>query len=286
MLNLRRVLYYGFFVIFINNTMAQVDTVSHYSQSLKKEMRYAITFPESYKESEKNYPVVYLLHGAGGNFSNWHTSVKKSGLLPDLANQYEMLIVTPEVGPFSYYYDSPLMDTVRYSSYIVIDLIKEIDENYRTIASREGRAITGLSMGGHGAIMLSAENPDLFYAAGSMSGVMNIDTDQWDIDEERKELRKEQQLEMLGKINYKAPFSSYTAVGLIGKMKQNDVRMIIDCGTKDFLLKTNRQMHQLLLAAGVPHDYIERPGAHNWEYWTEAIPYHFLFFKQQLKKHH
>ena len=280
----RSLLLFGFIALIISSAVAQVDTVSHYSQSLKKEMRYAITYPESYQNSEKDYPVVYLLHGAGGGYSNWHKSVKKPDLLPDLANQYEMLIVTPEVGPFSYYYDSPMLDTVRYASYITIDLIKEIDENYRTIATRQGRAITGLSMGGHGAIMLSAKNPDLFIAAGSMSGVMNIDTEVWDIGEERKALRKKQQKEMLGKINYKAPFSPYTAVGLIGKMKQNNVQLIIDCGTEDFLLKTNRQLHQLLLAAGVAHDYIERPGAHNWEYWTEAIPFHFLFFKEQINK--
>ncbi|GAB3011989.1 alpha/beta hydrolase family protein [Cyclobacterium sediminis] len=282
MLILRSFLLYGFIALIINSAIAQVDTVSHYSQSLNKEMRYAITYPEGYKDSEEHYPVVYLLHGAGGNFSNWHKSVKSPDLLPDLANQYEMLIVTPEVGPFSYYYDSPVLDTVRYASYITIDLIKEIDENYKTIATRQGRAITGLSMGGHGAILLSAKNPDLYAAAGSMSGVMNIGTEVWDIGEERKALRKKQQKEMLGEINYEAPFSPYTAVGLIGKMKQNNVSLIIDCGTEDFLLNTNRQMHQLLLDAGVPHDYIERPGAHNWEYWTEAIPYHFLFFHEQL----
>lgn len=284
MLILRSLLLYGFTLLLINSTIAQVDTVSHYSQSLNKEMRYAITYPESYKNSDENYPVVYLLHGAGGDFSNWHKNVKKPNLLSDLANQYQMLIVTPEVGPFSYYYDSPMLDTVRYASYITIDLIQEIDENYRSIPSRQGRAITGLSMGGHGAIMLSAKNPDLFFAAGSMSGVMNIDTNLWYIDEERKALRKKQQIEMLGEINYEAPFSPYTAIGLIKKMKQNNVQMIIDCGTDDFLIKTNRQMHQLLLESGVPHDYIERPGTHNWMYWTAAIPFHFLFFKEQLSK--
>jgi len=65
---------------------------------------------------------------------------------------------------------------------------------------------------------------------------------------------------------------------------KNGVNMIIDCGTEDFLLDINRQMHQLLLEAGVAHDYIERPGAHNWEYWTNALPYHFLFFDERLRK--
>ncbi|EPR67818.1 putative esterase [Cyclobacterium qasimii M12-11B] len=251
---------------------------------MNREVSYAITFPDSYYKTNADYPVVYLLHGAGGNYSNWHKSVKKPSLLPDLANTYEMVIVTPEVAPYSYYYDSPIMDSVRYESYITMDLIKEIDEKYRTIASKGGRAITGLSMGGHGAITLSAKHPDLFFAAGSMSGVMNIDTRGWDIDEKRKDLRKKQQKEMLGEINYDAPFSPYTAVGFIEKMKENDVKMIIDCGTEDFLLGTNRQMHQLLLEAGVAHDYIERPGAHNWGYWTNSLPYHFLFFNEHLRK--
>tara|TARA_R110001592_G_scaffold8105_2_gene44749 strand:- start:335694 stop:336437 length:744 start_codon:yes stop_codon:yes gene_type:complete len=247
-------------------------------------MRYAITYPDSYNKTNADYPVVYLLHGAGGNYSNWHKNGKRPGLLPELANTYDILIVTPEVGPYSYYYDSPLLDSVRYESYITIDLIQEIDQKYRTISKKSGRAITGLSMGGHGALMLSAKHPGLFFAAGSMSGVMNIDTREWDIDESRKELRVKQQKEMLGEINYDAPFSPYTVVGFIEKMKENGVHMIIDCGTEDFLLGTNRQMHQLLLEAGVAHDYIERPGTHNWEYWTNSLPYHLLFFDELLRK--
>jgi S-formylglutathione hydrolase FrmB len=60
-------------------------------------------------------------------------------------------------------------------------------------------------------------------------------------------------------------------------MKTNGIALMIDCGVDDFLIETNRQMHELLLENGTPHDYIERPGAHTWQYWTDALPYHMLF---------
>jgi S-formylglutathione hydrolase FrmB len=152
------------------------------------------------------------------------------------------------------------------------------------LAQKESRAITGLSMGGHGAITLSAKHPELFIAAGSMSGVMNIDTRMWKVPAEFRSLRQEGQKVMLGDINYDAPFSEFTAVGLTDKIKANGLALILDCGVDDFLIDTNRQMHQLLLENGTPHEYIERPGAHTWPYWTEALPVHLLFFDKYLKR--
>ena len=89
---------------------------------------------------------------------------------------------------------------------------------------------------------------------------------------------------MLGDINYEAPFSKYTAVGLVDEMKNNGLALIIDCGVDDFLISTNRQLHKLLLENETPHEYIERPGAHSWPYWTEALPVHLLFFDKYLKR--
>jgi S-formylglutathione hydrolase FrmB len=66
-------------------------------------------------------------------------------------------------------------------------------------------------------------------------------------------------------------------------MKVNGISLIIDCGVDDFLIETNRQMHQLLLENGTSHEYIERPGAHTWTYLTEALPVHLLFFDKYLK---
>ncbi len=266
-------------------TQASIDTISVYSPSMKKTLKAAISLPSGYEKGENRYPVVYLLHGGSGAFSDWHQKVTEKGIVNQMAEDHKVLIVTPGVGPASYYYDSPLLDSVRYETYMIQELIPFIDKNYRTLAQKESRAITGLSMGGHGAITLAAKYPTLFIAAGSMSGVMNIDTDLWKVGEEFRSLRKKGQIEMLGAINYQGPlFNPYTAVGLVDQLKNQKISLIIDCGVDDFLIETNRQMHSLLIEKKVAHEYIERPGAHTWNYWTEALPVQFFFLSKSLKR--
>lgn len=267
-------------------TQVQVDTIAVFSKLMNKNLKAAVTTPSGYSKSDKRYPVVYLLHGGSGSFSDWHQKVTEPGLVNQLSDQYQLIIVTPGVGPASYYYDSPKLDSVQYESYLTQELIPIIDGNYNTISKREARAITGLSMGGHGAFLISAKHPELFIAAGSMSGVMNIDTRMWKVPEEFRTLRQEGQKLMLGEdLNYDAPeFSPYTAVGLVEKMKSNGLALILDCGVEDFLIDTNRQMHRLLLENGTPHEYTERPGAHTWQYWTEALPVHIHFLNKHLAR--
>ena len=265
-------------------SQAQVETFEVYSPSMKKTLKAAITLPKNYSNSESRFPVLYLLHGGSGAFSDWHEKVTEENLVSKMADRYQVIIVTPGVGPASYYYDSPKMDSVKYETYLIKELIPFIDSNYKTLAKKESRAVTGLSMGGHGAILLSAKYPELFVAAGSMSGVMNIDTRMWKVQDDFRNLRAEGQKQMLGQeLNYEAPnFNPYTAVGWVKQMKENGLALIIDCGVDDFLIDTNRQMHALLLENGTPHEYIERPGAHTWKYWTEALPVHMLFFDKYL----
>ncbi|MFC5190478.1 alpha/beta hydrolase [Algoriphagus aquatilis] len=266
-------------------SQAKVDTISVYSPSMKKNLKAAVTFPSSYSKSDQRLPVLYLLHGGSGAFNDWHQKVTEKGLVNKMAEAYNLIIVTPGVGPASYYYDSPIMDSVKYETYITEELIPHIDKTYRTLAQKESRAISGLSMGGHGAITLSAKHPELFVTAGSMSGVMNIDTRMWKVPEDFRNTRLEGQKAMLGNINYDAPtFNPYTAVGLVDRIKENKLALIIDCGVDDFLIETNRQMHELLVANGVAHEYIERPGAHTWQYWTEALPVHLFFMNKYLKR--
>jgi S-formylglutathione hydrolase FrmB len=272
-------------IIWSTSLFAQVDTIEVFSKAMNKSLKAAVVKPLGYEHRQAAYPTVYLLHGGGGSFSDWHLKTTDENLLINLANQFGVLIITPGVGPSSYYYDSLVLDSVQYETYLINELIPHIDQIYNTQNKRQARAITGLSMCGHGAMMLSAKHPDLFIAAGSMSGVMNIDTDLWKTNEEFRTARKEGQKVMLGSIQYQAPFSEFTAVGLVDRMKENSIALLFDCGVDDFLINTNRQIHQLLLENGTPHEYTERPGAHSWEYWTEALPFHMLFIHKEFKKH-
>ncbi|MCH6200910.1 esterase family protein [Aquiflexum sp. LQ15W] len=280
---IRRV-YLAFWILLLVQPpiFSQVDTVEVFSTAMNKSLKAAVVKPEEYNHNNKSYPTIYLLHGGSGSFSDWHKKTTDPNLLTNLANQHNVIIVTPGVGPSSYYYDSPRLDSVKYETYFTQELIPFIDKNYRTINDRQSRAITGLSMGGHGSLMLSAKHPELFIAAGSMSGVMNIDTRMWKVDEDFRKLRQDGQKAMLGDITYDSPFTEYTVVGLVDKMKDNGISLIIDCGINDFLLETNRQIHQLLLQNQTPHEYTERPGAHTWQYWTEALPFHMLFINKVL----
>jgi S-formylglutathione hydrolase FrmB len=263
---------------------AKVDTIQVYSPSMEKGLKVAVTIPSTYQQTEQRYPTLYLLHGANGTFADWLSKVTELGLVSRMAEEYNIIIVNPGVGPSSYYFDSPLIDSVQYETYITAELISAIDSRYRTLAQKGSRAISGLSMGGHGAITLSAKHPELFAVAGSMSGVMNIDTRMWEVGDELKNKRAETFKMALGEIDYEYPYSSFTAVGLIDRINANGIPLIIDCGTADFLIATNRQMHQLLLANKTPHEYTERPGAHTWQYWTEALPVHMHFINKYLKR--
>ncbi|SEO92836.1 alpha/beta hydrolase family protein [Mucilaginibacter sp. OK283] len=266
-----------------NSFAAGVDTLDIQSQVMQKNIKAAVVLPQSYKTTQQNYPVIYLLHGGQGNYRDWLSKTDDKLLLHKLADQYNFIIVTPDAGLMSYYFDSPLDKSSQYETFITKELVEKIDGTYRTIKDRKGRGIAGLSMGGHGAMYLSARHPELYCAAGSMSGVMNINTATWNVPAEFAQLRNKNFEHLLGPPKDAAnPYREYSAVGLADKMKTNDVKLIFDCGFDDIMIKPNRELHQLLLANGTPHEYTERPGKHEWPYWSNAVSYQFLFFQKVM----
>jgi len=265
---------------------ARVDTLEVPSAVMQKTFRAGVVLPEAYRKQKRTpFPVLYLLHGGTGKFSDWLQKTPDKTLLHRLADQYNLIIVTPDGGPTSYYFDSPIDKTSQYETFISKELIEKIDGTYRTIAEKRGRVIAGLSMGGHGALFISARHPELYAAAGSMSGVMNIDTRTWKVPAEFARSRSDNFSKLLGPPKEgEAPYPGMTMVTLVDRLKANGLPLLIDCGVDDFLIETNRDLHRRLVAAQVPHDYIERPGAHTWEYWENSLPYHLLFFSKVLGK--
>jgi S-formylglutathione hydrolase FrmB len=263
---------------------AKVDTLNVPSASMNRTLPTAVVLPQSYRKVKKPFPVLYLLHGGRGSFRDWLSQTPDKTLLQRLADQYNLIIVTPEGGPTSYYFDSPLDKSSQFETFIARELIDKIDNTYRTVRDRKGRVIAGLSMGGHGAMFISSRHPDLYAAAGSMSGVMNINTATWKVPPDFAKSRAENFTNLLGPPKEgDTPYPGYTMVTLADQLKANNLPLIFDIGVDDFLIDTNRELHRKLVENKTPHDYIERPGGHTWEYWQNALPYQVLFLSNILK---
>ena len=144
-----------FFLIHINVFAASVDTASIYSNAMHKEYKCVVIKPSSYKKKNKSFPVVYLLHGYSGSYSNWITLVPS---IKKYADDYQLLIVCPDGGFSSWYFDSPIDSSMKYETCIGTEVPAWIDEHYHTIKNRTARAITGLSMGAYtGHLMMYAQ---------------------------------------------------------------------------------------------------------------------------------
>ena len=264
---------------------ARVDTLAIPSAAMGKTYRAAVVLPASYAKNKKaNYPVLYLLHGAYGHFGDWLRNTPDKLLLHRLADEYNLIIVNPEGETFSFYLDSPVNAASKFETYLTQEVIPAIDRAYRTVRDRKGRVITGLSMGGHGALYLSARHPDLYCAAGSMSGALDLQSFN----------RKLAPADAAGRAKLWAPvlgseaenperFAANSVLALTEQLHRNNLPLIIDCGVEDGLLEINREIHRRLVYGNTPHDYTERPGGHTWAYWQAALPYQVLFLAQVLK---
>lgn len=243
---------------------ATVDTVSTYSASMKKTIKAVIIKPDSY-EKGKIYPVVYLLHGAGDIYSGW---IKKAPTVVLAADTYQQIIVCPDGNVTSWYFDSPVNPAWKYETYITKELVPWVDAHYQTIKDRKGRAITGLSMGGHGALYLAFKHQDLFGAAGSMSGGVDIRPfpKNWKIEEKLGSYAENP-----------GNWEKNTVVNLLHLLTPNSLSIIIDCGKDDFFYKVNMNLHDQMLERNIAHDFIIRPGSHTWPYWENAVKYQMLY---------
>ncbi|MCR6719740.1 MAG: esterase family protein [Chitinophagaceae bacterium] len=257
-------------VISISTKAAIIDTVSIYSAAMRKSAKCVVIIPEA-DRPEEGWPVVYLLHGYSGDATNWITKVP---VIAQYADDFKVMIVCPDGDYSSWYIDSPVDSTMRYATYIGREVPHYIDGTYPTLAQKEGRAITGLSMGGHGGLYLGLKYSDMFSACGSMSGGVDLFccTNRFDVDKR------------IGDTTV-ASFQKYSVASIVEKLDPaNAPRIIFDCGTEDFFYDINAKLHQKMVSLKIPHEYIERPGKHDWEYWGNALQYQLLFFTNHFKQ--
>jgi putative tributyrin esterase len=247
---------------------AKVETVQFRSQIVNATLPYNVILPPNYLSSRSTrYPVLYLLHGWAGHYTDWVTRTN----IADYAAQYRIIVVTPE-GNDSWYVDSAGAATDKYESYILKELIPDVDSRYRTIQARYGRAVAGLSMGGYGAIKYGLKYPSTFVFAASMSGAFGV--------------TRYSQTEMGGS-NWEPFLKTFGPVGSETR-KANDLFEIaratsptrvaslpyfyFDCGTEDAgHVKTNRELSEIFLEKKIAHEYRELPGDHSWGYWDQQV---------------
>lgn len=260
--------------ISIKTNAAVVDTALTYSAAMHKNIKAVVIKPNDYSASKK-FPTVYLLHGAGGKYSDWVTNPPDKQTVQKLADLYDVIVVCPDGNVTSWYFDSPIDSTYRYETYVSKELVSYIDSHYSTITDRNSRAITGLSMGGHGALYLAFKHQDVFGACGSMSGGVDIRPfpDNWDI------------AKRLGKYSdYPKRWDENTVTNLVYLLSPNSLAITFDCGSDDFFFKVNNELHEKLLERNIPHDFTTRPGGHSWQYWGNSINYQMLFFSRFFNK--
>jgi putative tributyrin esterase len=248
---------------------ATVETVQFHSTLVGKTLPYNVVLPADYRVSRNTrYPVLYLLHGLTGHYSDWLTRSN----VADYASKYRLIVVMPE-GNNSWYTDSATAPSEKYESYFIKELMPDVEKRFRTIESRYGRGVAGLSMGGYGALKLGLKYPATFAFAGSMSGALRPAS--W-TEEELKDFK---------------PIRD-SVFGVFGPMgsdtrKANDIHQLarnataarisalpyfyLDCGTEDVLANDNAQFAALLHEKKIAHEYRQLPGNHNWQYWDQQV---------------
>ena len=259
------------------------DDLSIPSKILKGDRKYAIYLPAGYENSKRSYPVLYLLHGATDNHTGW-VQFGEVQRITDKAiedgSATAMIIVMPDADTGQMGYFNNIAGNWNYEDFFFQEFIPAIEKSYRIKASKQYRAVAGLSMGGGGSFMYALHHPELFSSACPLSayvGPLNI--------EEAKTRVKKNNPEITDEAIIKAYYEKHNAIDLVNKMpdeQKKAVRWYIDCGDDDFLYEGNCLIHIAMRKRDIPHEFRVRDGVHNWTYWRDALPKVLEFVSEEF----
>lgn len=251
---------------------ARVEKMTMNSESLHKDMKLQVYLPAGYTETV-DYPVLYLLHGRGGNEKTWNKDMSlsdKATQLIKLQKIKPLIIVMPQ---YDNSYGTNYADQTyskdgrqygRYEDYLTKDLIGYVDSHYSTIADREGRYIGGLSMGGFAALFLAFTHPDLFSKSGGHSPAMFMDSTEklgWLFKDE--EMRKQTD-----------------PLYLVDQLELKNLKVYLDYGNKDMMhvINSTDQLYAKLKAKGIDVQFHTSSGGHDRNYWKANTDQYLMFY--------
>lgn len=250
-----------------------MESLEFESELRSEPLKYSVYLPADYESSERSYPVLYLLHGYSDDETGW-IQFGEANQIADkgIANgDFASCIIIMPDGGVSWYINSA-DGSDPWEDIFIKEFIPFIENQYRVRSKKEFRAISGLSMGGNGALLLSMRNTALFstcvaLSAGTFTDEEIIGNDQYD--NYFKNIYGEKPANGVSE-HWKAN-SPLHLLDTIGKKKLKSVRWYIDCGDDDFLYKGNSALHVKMKELGIPHEYRVREGAHTWSYWRTGL---------------
>lgn len=267
-----------FFALLLCATTASAQTTvrvdSAFAPSLSRTKSFVVILPAGYRDAYR-YPVLYLLHGFGGDHTDW-TSLTK---ISTYAEKYSIIIVMPD-GENSWYVNSATDAKQRFEDYLITDLPAAVQQRYKVDTAKQ--AIAGLSMGGYGAVMLALRYPKRFLFAGSLSGAVGLFRDNFTLDGGRSDFGVQSLRQTFGypltetvKSKYD-PFKLSKAAFPKPSGSSNPplpyiyLAVGIQDGLKPFLPR-NRELADTLRAIGAVYEYHEVQGGHDWKFWDREI---------------
>ena len=268
----------------VSQTGKVFDELTMKSEILKGERKYAVYLPPDYDTSQRSYPVLYLLHGAGDDQTGWvqfgevlritDEAIKNGTATP-------MVIIMPdaEQGKRGYFNQG---DDWRYEDFFFEEFMPYVEKQYRIKSTKRYRAIAGLSMGGGGSFMYALHHPELFSSACPLSAYVGPLT----IADLKERLKKSDV--KFSESEIKAYFKRHNALELLKTVPVEDVKSVrwyIDCGDDDFLFEGNSLVHIAMTKKNIPHEYRVRDGRHSWTYWRASLPKVLEFVSDAFHQH-
>ncbi|MAX81450.1 MAG: esterase [Crocinitomicaceae bacterium] len=261
-----------------NTFLHAQETLYITSKHISSTLPVLVQLPSDYAP-QKHYPLVIMLHGYSENYQQWSNTTN----LQQLANSYQMILVCPE-GYVSYYLNSPQLKHQQYERFFFDELVPFLERHYSIDA--KNRFITGLSMGGYGALSLFIQHSSFFNTAAASSGALEFDYENYrniSLSFFGSERMTNDLKENLGN-PVTNNWQQYSISTLLAQQPNFNKGFFLDCGLQDPLLSNTLRVKKQAISKGLPIRFAFQPGEHNSAYWAKAVEYHFVYFKQHLRE--
>ncbi len=251
-----------------NCTQALIVDTSIQSAFVHKEMKFKVVLPLSYASAD-SLPVLYLLHGYGGDEGSYLYSLSS---LRKVVNCLNVVVVCVD-GDVSWYANSSIDKDEQYEDYMIKELLPFINKNFKVGKSNARHGIAGLSMGGFGSLYLAFKHSALFSYVGGSSACVDI-----------KPYPENWGLKNIFGIDEKVYFKNSPYYMLDSIKKENlKFKLVLDCGKEDFFFEDNNRFNEKLDSLRIQHDYFVAPGEHDWQYWNVSIPAQIKMFAETVR---